>query len=243
MYFHNYITNPQPNFITEWRQDVRKEHWYHKLANGILIDVESSLACVLYHYDRLIELETSVIEGIQKYNYQQIIPNNSAIGIGNTKKWDFEYQAFILSYRRCLDYLARSICTYFMNDFNSYRRLGSFLNKINRPTITNHLIEIHTKYFESFEFVLSEGNRKSLRDRISHYEYLSVGAINLTSQGLILVGGADELGIGENQNTLLSQVLETRVTNLQLCIRELIHAFVDGMRNDQELQKSKTKKV
>lgn len=60
-YFYNYLTNPQPNFITEWRNDETQEKWYHRFTNGILLDVQNSLACILYHYDQLLTLEETVI--------------------------------------------------------------------------------------------------------------------------------------------------------------------------------------
>lgn len=197
LYFHNYLTNPQPNFVTEWRNDESQEKWYHKFSNGILGDVQNAFACIIYHYERLVSIEQSVLEGIEKHNYRNVI-GNSTIGLGNTLVWDFEYQAFILAFRRCLDYLARAISTYFKNDFHSFRKLGGFLENLDRPAVTTRLVELHKKYREEFDFVLSDGNRKSVRDKISHYEYVPVGCINLSQRGFMLVGGGEELGLGVN---------------------------------------------
>lgn len=233
LYFYNYLTNPQPDFITEWRGDPALEKWYHRFTNGILGDVQNTFACVLYHHDRLAAIERKVMEGIEQYNYRQAL-GNSTIGLGNTLIWDFEYQAFILAFRRCLDYLARAISTYFKNDFHSFRRLGSFLEKQNKPLLTNHLIELHKNYSVEFDFVLSEGNRKSIRDKISHYEYVPVGCINLSQRGFMLAGGGEDLGIGgKNGSALLSEVIQGHVTNLRGCVRDIIGAYVDGIRMDQ----------
>ncbi|WP_326429923.1 hypothetical protein VQ574_07820 [Stutzerimonas frequens] len=237
LYFHNYLTNPQPDFITEWRGDAALEKWYHRFTNGILGDVQNTLACVLYHHDRLAAIEREVMEGIEQYNYRRVL-GNSTVGLGNTLVWDFEYQAFILAFRRCLDYLARAISTYFKNDFHSFRRLGDFLGKQNKPLLTDHLIELHSKYSLEFDFVLSEGTRKSIRDKISHYEYVPVGCINLSQRGFMLAGGGEELGIsGKNGSALLSEVIQGHVTNLRGCVREFIGAYVDGMRVDQHAKK------
>lgn len=233
LYFHNYLTNPQPAFITTWREDPRQEKWYHKFANGINGDVQNTLACVLYHHDRLIAIESAVMEGIERFNYRKVL-GNSTVALGNTLAWDFEYQAFILAVRRCLDYLARAISTYFKNDFHSFRKLDEFLQKQNRPLVTTHLIALHAKYSLEFEFVLSDGERKSIRDKISHYEYVPVGCINLSQRGFMLAGGGEELGIGgKNGSALLSEVIQKHVSNLRGCIRESICAYVDGMRADQ----------
>lgn len=233
LYFHNYLTNPQPNFITTWREDPQQEKWYHSFTNGILGDVQNSLACILYHHDRLVSIESSVMEGIEKFNYRNVI-GNSTIALGNTLVWDFEYQAFILAFRRCLDYLARAICTYFKNDFHSFRRLGDYLKKLDRPTVTSPLIKLHEKYSVEFNFVLSEGNRKSVRDKISHYEYVPVGCINLSQRGFMLAGGGEELGpMGQHGAVLLSEVLQKHVTNIRGCIREFIYAYVDSIKTEQ----------
>jgi hypothetical protein len=233
LYFHSYLTNPQPEFITGWRRDPTQEKWYLRFSNGILGDVQNTLACVLYHHGRLVAIEQAVMEGIEKYNYRSVL-GNSTMALGNTLVWDFEYQAFILAVRRCLDYLSRAISTYFKNDFHSFKRFGEFLGKQNKPLLTTPLVALHAQYSAEFDFVLSEGNRKSIRDKISHYEYVPVGCINLSQRGFMLAGGGEELGVGgENGSALLSEVLQRHVTNLRSCIRDFLNAYVDGIRADQ----------
>ncbi|NBS15819.1 MAG: hypothetical protein EBT06_03965 [Gammaproteobacteria bacterium] len=233
LYFHNYVTNPQPEFITKWRSDPQLEKWYHRFVNGFLGDVQNTFACVLYHYRRLKAIESAVIEEIEKFDYRRVI-GNSTIALGNTLAWDFEYQAFILAYRRCLDYLARAVSTYFRNDFHSFRALGKFLGKLKQGVVTQVLISVHEKYSPLFEFVLSEGNRKSLRDKISHYEYVPVGTINLSQRGFVLAGGGEKLGLSHNNGAVtLSEVLDSHITNLKGCVREIIFGFVDAVRVEQ----------
>lgn len=232
-YFHSYITNPQPDFITAWRADPQLEKWYHRFVNGFLGDVQNTLACVLYHHGRLKAIESAVIENIEKFDYRKVI-GNSTMALGNTLVWDFEYQAFILAYRRCLDYLARAVCPYFRNDFHSFRTLGTFLGKLKQGEVTQGLISVHAKYSPLFDFVLSEGNRKSLRDKISHYEYVPVGTINLSQRGFVLAGGGEQLGLSHSTGAVtLSEVLDSHVSNLKCCVREMIYRFVDSVRIEQ----------
>jgi hypothetical protein len=233
LYFHSYITNPQPAFVNTWRADPQLEKWYHRFVNGFLGDVQNTLACVLYHHDRLKAIESAVIESIEKFDYRRVI-GTSTIALGNTLIWDFEYQAFILAYRRCLDYLARAVSIYFKNDFHSFRKLGSFLGKLKPGEVTQALILVHTKYSPLFEFVLSEGDRKSLRDKISHYEYVPVGIINLSQRGFVLVGGGEQLSLSHPMEAVtLSEVLDAHVSNIKGCVGEMIYRFVDAMRVEQ----------
>ena len=234
LYFHNYLTNPQPEFINNWRADPKQEKWYLKFANGVLGDVQGSLACVLYHHGRLKNIESTIIESIEKYNYREVL-GNGCMALGNTRIWDFEYQAFILAYRRCLDYLAKSLTAYFKNDFHSFRTLNDFLEKHSSNEVATSLIPIHAKYCPLFKFVLSEGNRKSVRDKISHYEYVPAGCINLSSRGFMFVGGGENLGFDPNSNAFnLSDILDNHVVNLKNCIREMIYQYVDSIRKVQK---------
>lgn len=234
LFFHNYITNPEPEFLKNWKNDPKREIWYQKFSNRILGDVQNAFPCVLYHYDKLVDLEDQLFNGLEKLNFRNAIGKNSGIGGGNTLIFDFEYQAYILAYRRCLDYLARAIGTYFMQDFNSFRKLGGFLKNLDRSNITKPLIELHQKYSARFDFVLSEGNKKSVRDIISHYEFVSVGTINLNNKGIIIAGGGkNEFVIYGDKNLLLSEVLQKQVSDLRLCIREFIYTYVDSIKKEE----------
>ncbi len=230
-YFYDYINSPEAIFITEWRSNPNTEKWYHKFVNGILGDVQNTITCVHYHYDNLIDIEKKVIESIERYNYREVL-GNSCMSLGNTLKWDFEYQAYILAFRRCLDYLARSICSYFKNDFHSFRTLDNNLSKLKPSIIGLKINPIHSKYSKLFEFVLSEGDRKSTRDKITHYEYVGVGTINLSERGFILAGGGENLGFHiVNGSMNLTAVLSEKTLNLDNCISEILMAFVDAMKS------------
>src|SRR5208282_4105564 len=100
--FHDFITNPQPRFLTEWRSTTRGGRWYHALVKGLIGDTQNAYTCVLYHFQRLSNLESEVMEKISKRNYVDAL-GNSTVGISNTLRWDFEYQAYVFAYRRCLD--------------------------------------------------------------------------------------------------------------------------------------------
>lgn len=237
LFFHDFVTNPQPKFISDWRNNEATEKWYHKFVNTILGDTQSALICVQYHFDKLLEIEKLIMNGIEQFNYRDVLGGNSTIGVGSSLVWDFEYQAFVLAYRRTLDYLTRGVCNYFKNDYHSFRTLDSFLQKQNKPNFTKPLIEIHNKFQKHFEFVLSDGNRKSIRDRISHYEYVNVGTMNLTDRGLFLVGGGEDLGLSNNK--LLSESIGEKMKYLKDCIHEIILAYINSIKNDEIEKKNK----
>lgn len=226
--FHNYITNPQPDFITEWINNPKLIKWYNTLTNGILGNVQDSLACVCYHYERLKTIETNVLQTIDRINYKEAI-GNMTIALGNTRIVDFEYQAFVLAYRRCLDYFAKAIGAYFKNDFNNFRKLDKILNQFLPNEPAKSLLSNHEKYSKLFEFVLSDGTRKSIRDKIAHYEYVNAWRINLNKNGFILAGGGENMGSQKSKDTpvYLAEILKKHLENLKACINDLINALIN----------------
>ena len=117
--FHAFVSSdPPPSYISAWRSDVKSERWYRNHVGGILGHVQSALACVCYHRDNLCAIEESVRQIFVKSGVQEIL-GNTTVALGNTIRWDAEYQAFVLSVRRCLDYIARALAAYFKYDGSS----------------------------------------------------------------------------------------------------------------------------
>ena len=106
--FHKFITDPEPYYISKWRASKETEHWYHRHVNGVLGDVQSAVARAYYHSDRMAKIEDALLRAIEQVDYKSRL-GNSVFAIGNTPKWDFEYQAFVLATRSALDYLRRAL--------------------------------------------------------------------------------------------------------------------------------------
>src|SRR5882762_8627422 len=70
--FHDFITNPQPRFITEWRSNPKTEKWYLALVDGLNWACRNAYSCVLYHQERVSRLETEVTERLSKRNFTQV---------------------------------------------------------------------------------------------------------------------------------------------------------------------------
>lgn len=236
LYFHNFITKFKPKFLYDWQRDTSQCKWYHLFINNFLIDTRNSFLCVLYHYDNLLKIEKNVLNLISQTEYKKYLPQGSTIALSNTLVWDFEYQAFILAFRRCLDSLTRSLASYFKENFHSYREMQKKLKNKKPEFLAKALIEVHNKYQDKFSFVLSDGERKSTRDRISHYKYVNVGCINLSNRGFELVGGGENLGFKKNE--LLAEVLKKYVDELKSCIKETIFTFIDNLKKQNETSTS-----
>lgn len=226
--FHDFITNPQPAFISSWRADPKLERWYHRLVNCILRDVQSTFGCVLYHVKNIQSMEFA-IEGVIAKLDKSVLGNVTVAG-GNTSKINFEYQAFIFAFRRALDYLARGLASYFRIDCSSFRTFDKSLKTTSFPSVSAALVEVHRKRLPLFDFVASEGNRKSVRDRLAHYEAISAGFLNLSIRNGQLFGGGEELGLETGNAISLSNALDQRVQDLRETVADFLCTFVSEAR-------------
>ena len=141
---------------------------------------------------------------------------------------DIEYQAFVLAYRRCLDYLAGAVACYFKREVDSFRTLPKSIRGTKVPEVATALTEAHARHVSQLAFVLDAG-RKSVRNRIAHYEFVSAGCINLTSKGFFLAGGGEDLKMSENLVDLnLNQILSHRLEHLHGCVADMIDTFIQA---------------
>lgn len=230
LYFHGYITAPQPDFISSWRGDPKSEIWYHRLTNGMLGDVQNSLACVHYHCEQLTHLEQNAMAAFEKFECRSVL-GNSTIAPGNTLKLDFEYQAFVLACRRTLDHMSISMAAYFKDRSNSFRKIDKTLHRFKSKQASDMLLAIYNEHRAHFNFVATDGYGLSIRDRIAHYEFVPAGVVNLSVRGFVIAGGAENLA--PFQGKLLSEVVQSHANNLRRFVRIFLPAFVDAMRLDQ----------
>lgn len=224
--FKQFITNPNLNYISSLRTDPKKEHWYHALVNGIVENVQGSLSCMLYHQDRIIHIERALIRFFQEFNFKGL-PKNGELIFQNTSILDFEYQAYVLAFRRCLDQLSCALAAFFKNKHGSFRTLPKFLEHRKPREIANKLTNVHTKYVNSFEFVLSDSGVTSVRDRIAHYEFVHAGRLSVSSKGILLIGGGENLNLSEGTKITLTEILQIRASSLQKCIAEMLKVFIE----------------
>lgn len=223
--FHKFITDPQPIFITELRTDPKREHWYHALVNGMLGNVQGSYNCVLYHQGRVTQTEQALLQALQEHRIKGFSENGS-VGLGGTTVLDFEYQAYVLAYRRCLDQLAYALAAFFKNKYTSFRTLPRFLERRKPKEVAQKLSAVQAKYECEFEFVLSEDGVPSVRDRIAHYEFVQAGCFNLSTRGVVLVGGGENLNLQGSSTNSLTEILNRKSHNLHQCITEMIDVFI-----------------
>ncbi len=227
--FHHFITTPQPNYISAWRADPKAEQkWYRTHVNGILGDVRGALAAAHYHRGNLATIEDAVTQTINESDFATRM-GNSTMGLGGTRKMDFEYQAFVLACRRALEYLAGALSSYFKTEAYNFRRLPKSISKKQPILVADAIAKAHARHVDKLAFVLADG-RESTRNRIAHYEFVAAGVINLSRQGFVLVGGGENLSWHSSGDVRLQDALSTRLSQIHACVDDMIESFISAAR-------------
>jgi hypothetical protein len=133
----------------------------------------------------------------------------------------------MLAVRRTLDYLATGIGAYFKREHQSFRALTDRSMEGWKPEKVaagiHAAISADVSLFAKF---LSTGDDKSVRDRITHREFVSAGTLNVTPQGIVLAGGPEALGFGVGGRLL--PALEGHLRALESLISKSIDSLVAG---------------
>lgn len=219
-------TNTRPDFIARWRVDPVTENREYRRFMALTDDVRAAYAAACYHLERLREIEASVSAALSRYDFTGQIAPNSVAALGRMRRLDFEYHAFILAYRRCLDYLASGLSTYFGQQQTSYHRLPRTLRSAHPKVVAKALIDVYDRHTQKFEFVIGDERGKSLRDRVGHSEFVPAAVINVRSDGYWFVGGGEKLRLADPKDErLLSEILESRTRDLHECISDFLDRF------------------
>lgn len=231
--FLRFVSDPQHNCITLLRNNEKKgDYWYHQLVNGILGNVKQSFLCVLYHQSRLLGVEAELMRRLASLGDMPAILENSTIGMGGMYVLDFEYQAYVMAYRRCLDQLSTAISAFFKERISSFRSLPKKLARKRPQKVVEAIANTHNKYISTFEFVMSEGGAPSIRDRIAHFEFVPAGTLNIRSDGVVLVGGGEDLNFNQllsPEKTELAKTINNKTVALHSCIAEILNEFIQSV--------------
>ena len=219
--------NSRPDFIVTWRSDPTSErNRYLKMMNAIESS-ENALAATQYHLDRISDLEDHIDTILSGRDLRDQLPQGASVAMPGTRKMDFEYHSFVHAYRRSLDHVCAALTVYFngLNNVDSYSRFVSKVTKCEPAHIARPLAAIGAKWRGFFEFVVGDERGRSLRDRITHKEFVSAGTVSITRDGGSYVGGGELLAW--NDSSGLTHILEGRLGSLLEFQCELLQTFTE----------------
>ena len=201
--------NERPNFIVVWRSSPDLENTKYRRFMSGLKHARNAFRAVGYHLQNLTSIENEISNILSRYNLSANVPTGSAHSLGPTLKWDFEYQAFVLQYRACLEYLTIGIGTYFDSEVKSFPKFQQVLEQSNNSTVAETLLPVWRNAVVQFKFIAS------VRDQLAHHGAIPAGTINVTSKGYRYIGGGEDMGIADrDDNRGLAERLDARMIEL-----------------------------
>jgi hypothetical protein len=146
----------------------------------------------------------------------------------------FEYHAFLFALGRALDYLARGVAAHFKRESHSIRRLSRSLQGAEPSEEAVAVQEVLAAALPNLKSIVTEGDDRSVRDRVAHWQVVDGGFFNLRWDGsgevvIELVGGGEELPAFSNvdaETAPLAAVLDEQVSIAE----DLVFSVVDRIR-------------
>lgn len=124
---------------------------------------------------------------------------------------------------------------YFKTESNSFRSLPKTIAKMAPSEVVEAIQAAHARHVADLDYIMAEG-RKSVRNRIAHYEFVAAGVINLSRRGFVLLGGGEGLGMPRGATEArLQDVLSSRLERLHACVADMIDSFVHAARSADKL--------
>jgi hypothetical protein len=222
--------DPQGAGIRHLRPARAEDTRWHVLLDRSISSAQMAFVGVHYRRHVLQRMNAEIAEAAMELSRVRDL-SKTTMALGCTQAMNIEYQDFILGCRRCLDYLAQGISAYFKTNSRNFGGFRKNLAKM-RPTATANLVESALKpYDEQIDQL------RALRDRISHFEYVGIGTLNVGAcggGGVTFAGGGEKLGMASG----LLDALDRYVLTFGGVISGSLTALVDGDRRHDEMPTS-----
>src|SRR5438093_1451181 len=102
--------------------------WLQPFINAVG-HVQEGLAASYYHIANVDSIEREIINLASAALRELKIPTYSCVGGGNTRRLDFEYQAFVFALRRTMEYFSVSVGTFFKRPVHRIRALAKSIEQ------------------------------------------------------------------------------------------------------------------
>jgi len=175
-----------------------RRDWLTPFINAVLGHVQEGLAASYYHFANVESIERKMLSSAltRLPNIQQT--EGTTIAGGNTRKLNFEYQAFVFALRRTMEYLAVSVGAFFKCEVHRIRKLAESIATAEPQDLRDRVRARLEESLQSLLDILHTDNKKrSVRDQLAHWEAVDAGVFHITwrSEGILvaIAGGGENL--------------------------------------------------
>ncbi len=193
-------------------------------------------------------LEKQMINEVTARLHEIGLKQGQATAGGNTRRVNFEYQAFTFALRRTLEYFAASVGAFFKREVIRIRDLANAIRNDEPEEIRNRVLTRLHECVQGLEDVLpAQGRPKSIRDVLAHWKHVPAGHLNIVRwpDGIRvgLAGGGENLRFEEFVETTLQSAgdFNVKVALLAPHLRnqlERVESLIFGIYSDMGLLQS-----
>ncbi|MBI2955803.1 MAG: hypothetical protein HYY26_00690 [Acidobacteria bacterium] len=185
-------------------------HWLRIFTDSAIGYTQEGLAACYYHLNNLGSLESEMVTLVVSHVDELRLQPGQVMAVGNTRRLDFEYQAFVLAVRRTLEYFAVSVGAFFKREAHRIRGLADSIRGSEPEEISTRAITRLNASLNQIAYVLPLAEQMTtIRDQLAHWRPVPAGTLNITrGPDRIYVG---LLGGGQNLRLWNSEV-EVRPT-------------------------------
>ena len=190
---------------------IDKPDWRLRLGEHLGHALEG-LAVANYHVQRVAEIEADLAAMFRSLDDP---PPSSSVGF-RSRKLDAEYQAFVFALRRAIEYFAAAVAAYFKTDCSRVRKVVAAIGGCEPHAPCVGAVAAVQTGLSLLPDVLTQGNARSVRDRMAHWEFVAAGSLQAawdeTGQLRVtgIAGGGEELPGLTDPNARLSVVLRAQ---------------------------------
>jgi hypothetical protein len=154
--------------------------WMTRFWTALLNHTIEGYGATLYHYERLAEIEQQIVRAADSLKDIPVGYSTSYMGGGNLRVFEYEYQAYLMAYRRTLEYLAQAICSYFKVEGKRIRGVEKKIKDCEPRQVCERLVAVLDTHLKAMvDFLPKKGDPDSKRDELAHGKPVKLGERNI----------------------------------------------------------------
>lgn len=184
-----------------------RRDWLTPFTEAVLGHVQEGLAASYYHLANVESIEREMISLAQTWLPNIQLPKGSAVAGGNTRRLNFEYQAFVFALRRTMEYFAVSVGAFFKCEAHRIRTLADSIAAAEPPDTRDRVRVKLDESLHGLSDVLPPADKeRSVRDQLAHWRAVDAGVFNVTSGPeevrIFIAGGGENIHPWDSETRL-----------------------------------------
>lgn len=159
-----------------------RRDWLKPFTEAVLGHVQEGLAASYYHLTNVESIEREITTFASAAVGDLRIPMGSGIAGGNTRRLNFEYQAFVFAVRRTMEYFAVSVGSVFKREAHRIRTLAASIEGAEPVELGKRVqLKLNDSLQNLSDLLPPAESERSVRDQLAHWKAVDAGVFNISA--------------------------------------------------------------